>query len=232
MRPKDKPGTFRIVAKDGAYRVSGTTLEGERVRFTRATEDEAQSVARTMFTPAPPMGVKSDPLPTTSPELDDWGLPLGLRVSPSTLASFAPAATAYTPQAPATPGAAPLIGVKPLPTAQISAEAAKKKRRAESLAGMIGTGATMGIVYGSRKWIESGDAVPPKPDQKHTNELADSLKDGITSTFGDREVGPWTMALLLAITIPVSMKLQARKLTPEEIEERDKKRKTALRSIP
>lgn len=232
MRPKDKPGTFRIVPKDGAFRISGTSLEGEKVRFTRASREEAEQLARAMFTPGIPMGVKSDPLP--APEVDDWGLPLGLRVSPSTLASFAPTVTPYTPQANTTgaPGTPITSGVKVLPGAPITADQAKKKKRAESLAGMMGTGATMGIVYGSRKWIESGDAVPPKPDTTHTKDLAESIKDGITSTFGDREVGPWTMALLLAITIPVSMKLQARKLTPEEIEERDKKRKTALRSIP
>jgi hypothetical protein len=68
-----------------------------------------------------------------------------------------------------------------------------------------------------------------RPDSKELKKLADNVKDGITETFGDTEVGPWTMVFLLTFAIPFSMFLQSRKLTPEELEERAKERRSQLR---
>lgn len=243
MRPKDKPGTFRVTPKGGRYLVSGVTVEGDRVKFTRATQSEAEEVARSMFG-----GGGSSPTTSSAPlvdaPVDDWGLPLGLRVNQSTLASFAPKVDGLPPitqAAPATPSTGG--GLSPLPAPPATAQEVKdkqekvdrKRRRAESLAGLIGMGGAWGSVYTGRKWCEANDQVPVKPDPKQTNEMADSIKDGITETFGDREVGPWTMAFLLGLAIPISMKLQSRKMAPEEIAERDRKRKeqaAKLRSVP
>jgi hypothetical protein len=80
---------------------------------------------------------------------------------------------------------------------------------------VLGMGAAWFDVFLGRKLCEANDCIPIRPDTKQTNLLADNVADGIRQTFGDREIGPWTMSLLLALAIPTSMLIQSPKKPPQ-----------------
>ncbi len=237
-REPDKPGSYRIKPKGEGWQVSGVDVDGARVKFVKRTLGDAEEAARSIFGNVAPIGVKVPELgaPRTPLEplgtpldapADDWGLPAGIKINAQTASMFAP----KVPDPGAAPGAAPA----PAPTDEQKkaekerAEKQEKRRdNAKSIAGMIGYGYAMGLVYVTRTSMEESRAVV-RPDSKELKKLQENVKDGITETFGDTEVGPWTMVFLLTFAIPISMWLQSRKLTPEELEERARERRTSQR---
>lgn len=231
MRQPDRPGSFRVTPKAGQWRMSGVTLSGDRVKASYGTEAEARRAGDALVGTPSMLGVKA-PIVDTAPQAtlptDDWGLPIGLKVNPETIRAFAPAvapgAGTATPTSPASP--APQI------TAEEAAKKARRLARAKTLAEMLGVGYSAGVCFSARKWNDASDRTEVKPSPKHANELADSLADGIKDTFGDREVGPWTMTFLLTISIFLSVRMQSRPLTKEELDAREAVRaKSHLRSV-
>jgi len=178
------------------------------------TASDAGDLAAKLFpgvteaTPAP----KASPFAQSSEswdELDDWGLP---KVGDKVAASVAQALNLPPPGQPvrdivATPKEDP-------------DEAAKKQRRAKnakSLMDLGGIAFAAGDVMLGRKLCEAVDKEPVTPDPKQVNDLRDSFKETLTEWFGDSEISPWKMTLLLAIGIPISMLIQSKR-KPKKVE--------------
>ena len=198
-RTADKPGTYRIVPKMGALMLSGVRATGERVKVRGLSRDEAEDMAARLFPRAPLES--SAPKPMGNFELDEFGLP-PLRVSPNVVASAAP------PLAQASVGAPPIATPNPVAEAQAKA---KKARQAQSLMELVGMGWAAGTVWSGRKLTERAGKEPVKPNPKQVNDLADSTKDTLTEWFGDRDIKPWQMTILLTLAIPASMLIQSPK---------------------
>ena len=199
-RTADKPGTYRIVPKMGALMLSGVRATGERVKVRGLSRDEAEDMAARLF-PRPPLE-SSMPKPMGNFELDEFGLP-PLRVSPNVVASAAP------------PNSLPSTGVgvpaQPIAAVDTAAQKAKKARQAQSLMELVGMGWAAGTVWSGRKLTERAGKEPVKPNPKQVNDLADSTKDTLTEWFGDRDIKPWQMTILLTLAIPASMLIQSPK---------------------
>jgi hypothetical protein len=129
---------------------------------------------------------------------------------------------------PKLPGAIPGAPVVPSKPAEPTPEEKEKKLRrvkqAKSLADMFGVAYAAGDVYVTRKILEPKYDLP-QFNTRQVNDLADSFRDAVTESFGDREIGPWTMVLLLTFGIPISMWLQAKRKPTLE-------KKPDLRSVP
>lgn len=230
---KPPNGTFTVKQrKDGTYLLTGTRLDGTTHRVKVSSLTEGHTLGQSMFKgvqhralpQAPNTGVVTSP--AGSPQVDDFGLPTGFtfpQVSAETVAS--------NPH-PATP--APIPGIDQTIAAQAAAEATKldRTKRAKGMAEMIAIGAVSAEVMVTRKALEARFEEVPKVNQKQTNAFADELREGLASTFGDREVGPWTMALLYAIGIPLGMWLQSSKPKPKELEPGTKAAGPNLSSVP
>jgi hypothetical protein len=219
-RTPDKPGTFRVKATtDGRYRLTGVRLDGSRVNLRANTRNEAEGLSRTLFPPPPqiPQASVAGSFVAKPPEQlngpDDWGN-IPLRVSQQTVASVA-AASGIVPPPP--PTNAPSIVADA--EAKLKGEKDKEARlkRAKSLAELLGVGYSAGVVYTARKQLAKRDYDVPRSNIKQNNMLADEFRDAITETFGDREVGSWTMVLLLTLGIPLSLWLQAEKKKPAQL---------------
>lgn len=189
-------GQFKVTGKEGAYRLSGMRQDGKRVSMKVESLTEGHTLGQSIFQgakhaarPAPTVTV-----PGVAPDqLDDFGLPLGFKlpqVSADTVASMAP------PQSITTGNIVPK-------------KESERNTNAKTLAELIGIGAAGGTALMSTKFLEARYEDVPKPSKKHLNDLADNVKKGLTDMFGDREVGPWTMALLLILGIPISMWMQS-----------------------
>jgi len=202
MRQQPNPGTFKVTPrKDGGFVLSGVRQDGSKHRVKVLTLTEGHTLGRSLFqglTMPQPGGVT---LPNVDIAKDEFGLPVGFKlpqVSAETVASAQPSPA---------PGAA---SVPPVLTPRNS--------NAKSLSELLGIAGAAAPVYLANKYLEPRYETVPKPSKKQMNDLADEIKMAIQESFGDREVGHWTMAMLLAIGIPVSMWIQAsgkKELKPE-----------------
>lgn len=212
--PPNPPGTFTVKPRrDGGYLLTGTRPDGSRHRMKVASLTEGHTLGQSMFQGVQhrPAAVGSVTSPAQRPgPVDDFGVPADFalpQVSPETVAAGAP-------------GAAPPVPPPPTPE-QLAARAvddarqAERKRQAKTVAEMIGLGVTAGEIFVVRKALEARYEDVPKANPKQMNEMANAIRDGIAESFGNREVGPWTMALMLAIGIPVGMWLQSSKPRPK-----------------
>ncbi len=221
---KLSPGEFRVTDRagpDGKYRLRGRRLDGKTLSIKVGSLTEGHTLGQSLF-----KGVQhtARPLTVTLPgavpddiPLDDFGLPVGLKlpqVSPETVASTAP------------PGAA-------ASTPTTLKKETERNTNAKTLSELIGLGAAAGVAISATKFLEARYEVVPKPSKKHLSDLADNVKKGLTDMFGDREVGPWTMALLLILGIPIAMWLQSSepKKKPEPVAPPVEKG-TSLLSVP
>ncbi len=213
-RAADQPGTFRVSDKagaDGKFRLSGVREDGSRLKMRVSSLTEGYTLGQQLFA-----GIRHDPkpvvLPTVgtaaAPTLDDFGLPVDWKM---------PEASAETIETTAPKLPPPTPGAVPTPTAP-PPDAAEKRKNAESLAQIFGMGYTAIVVRKSTAFLEDRYETVPKTDPKTARSLADNFKKGITDTFGDREVGPWTMVILLTIGIPLTMWIQAS--GPKKMEEK------------
>ena len=219
MPPKTAvPGSFKVQGKrDGSYVLVGVRQDGTRVRFKVGSLTEGHTLARSIFQGAPAVAT-GQVTPPSGPNVavDDFGLPVDFKlpqVSPETVRVGAP------------PPAAPLPGPGPDPVKL------ERKGNAKSLAELIGLGGALGPAMLANKFLEPRYEYVPKPSKKHMNDLANEITAAITESFGDREVGHWTMVILLSIGIPISMWIQAsgpkKKVEPSPIAERE-----PLQSVP
>lgn len=195
MQLKARPGTFKVSQKrDGGFVLAGVRQDGSRVRFKVGTLTEGHTLGRSLFQGAPvqPLGVVKGP-ELSETKLDEFGLPVDFKL---------PTVSEATVQA----------GAPPVPPTTGPIESPKKLERtqnAKSLAELISIAGAASPAYLANKFLEPRYENVPKPSKKHMNDLADELRAAITESFGDREVGHWTMVFLLALGIPVAMWIQA-----------------------
>lgn len=228
-RQPDKPGTYRIrPAKTGGMRLSGVKADGTRVRVGGLSQSDADELARKLFPSVAKPVVASLEAVREWSELDDWGLP---KVGDEAAASIRQTLNLPDPNAPKpTSTVAP-----PQPSRE---EIEKKERRAKNAKSLMDLGSiafAAGDVMLGRKLCDALDKVAVKPDTQQVNDLRDSFKETLVEWFGDSEISPWKMTLLLAIGIPLSMMLQSpqRKRLPQEESGRSGSNQSApLKSVP
>jgi hypothetical protein len=199
-RTPDKPGTYRIKSTvDGGWRLSGVDKSGNRVRQRYSHEFEAQNAADLTF------GKKV---------LDDWGIPIvqDMRAAPETVASLNAN-----------------LGIKPDVPKVDPIKKQEQTKFAHSLMEMIGMAWATGDVMLARRLTEGMGKDPVKPNTKQVNDLAESAKETFVGWFGDRDIKPWQMMILLSIGIPLTMMLQSplKKLPAEQ-----QKPTPDLKSVP
>jgi hypothetical protein len=199
MRSPDVPGEYRIRESNGTWRVSGIKRDGSRVKAQRfASKGEADTYVALNFETVP---------------LDEWGLP----ASPQSMGM--PLETAARVSA--------NLGI-PQPvtsTASTEDEKTKKERlkRSQGLMELLGMGWAAGTVMLGKKVAENAGKEPVNPSPKQVNDLADSAKDTLQTWFGERDIKPWQMTILLTLGIPIAIMIQSK---PKDI------KKPALSSVP
>jgi len=216
MRRKDKPGSFRIIDRGGTHMLSGVKVSGERVKIPGLTFADAEAIAARLF---PTIGMIPN-LPLVAPE-------------PFRMATASPfdddafwSSSAAKPSAETTANLNASMGIKPgptipLPSTVLTAEEQEKKaaraKNAKSLMELIGVAGAAGDIMLGKKACEFFDKDPTiNPSPRQVNDLADSIKETLTGWFGDREIKPWQMMMLLAIGIPAAMVIQAKPAKPKD----------------
>lgn len=232
-RQPDKPGTYRVrPTKDGGFKLSGVKANGERVRMHGfASSSQAEDLARTLFPKTAAVVQAAQDWSNT----DDWGVPL--RVSDDTIGSVAKAFALRTPveQPPEEKSIATIQSspTKPEPTREEVEKKEQRTKNAKSLMDLVAIGAAAGDVMLGRKLCDAVDKDPVKADPKHVNDLRTNTREALQEMFGDSEVEPWKMAILLALAIPLGMLIQSprkKKLETEASEDRGKG--SHLKNVP
>ncbi len=228
-RQPDKPGTYRVrPSKDGGFKLSGVKADGTRVRMNGfASSKQAEDLASTLF----PKTAAVVQAVTDWGQTDDWGLP-ALRVSDETIGSVAQTLNIPDPTKPA-----PSIAIipdavePPKPTPEEKEKKERNTKNAKSLMDLVGLGVAVGDVMIGRKLCEAvGKDEIAKPDPKHVNDLRENTREALKELFGDSEIEPWKMAILLALGIPLAMLIQSKsKPKPKEGETNDRGN---LKSVP
>lgn len=215
-RSPDRPGTYRILDRQGGRALlSGVRPDGSRVKVSVGNRSEAESMARSLFPDAPSLPVKeTKPEGVDWSQTDEWGVPLKVTADVT-------AANAKLGLTPVTIGNAAQVQQTPTPAAskEVAEKRAARAKQAKSLMEMVGMGAAMGDVMLGRKLCEKAGKEPVKPNPTQVNDLADATRDTLTEWFGDREIKPWQMMILLGLALPVSMLIQAKpKPAPQQSE--------------
>lgn len=227
MRRPDKPGTYRVVARNGKWMLSGVRLNGSRVKMRDLSRVDAERMGAQIFgagvTPVIPgvthkfaLGRDGEEPPAGAiPVVDDWGLPI--RVKTEDVANLNAS-----------------LGITPQPVVNLEEEAAKKAKRAKnahSLMELAGVTWAAGSVWAGRKLCDNTGREAGKPNQTQVQDLRDVTKETLTEWFGDHEVKPWQMMILLSFGIPISMFLQAPRKPQSKIDA-EKAEKANLKSVP
>ena len=222
MRKPSKPGTFRLLDKGGTVTLSGTKLNGDKVRIPLLSRQDAQEIAAKLFPnitlPGLPLAAPIEFRSTVPPSLDDfWGT------------AGSPEKTATLNASMGIPPAGPTI---PLPSTVLTTEEVEKKakraKNAKSLMELAGVGWAAGSVWVGRAACERFEKDAPNPNPRQVNDLSDVTKETLSEWFGDRDIKPWMMMFLLTLGIPVSMLLQAR---PKKKEVSGEPKSETLRSL-
>lgn len=224
-RPPDKPGTYRVKPKGGMFVLSAVDAGGKRIKLEVSSREQGERLARDILgindrvdNPLGGIGTiqqSSAPAPQTT--LDDFGLPINLKVSPETVASV---------QQSFGLGA----GVTPTPQTQtptpkeVEDKKVKRAKQAKSLMELAGISFAAGDVWIARKVCDRAGKEAVNPNPRQVNDLAEVTKETLADWFGDREVKPWQMMFLLAIGIPISMLIQSPKKAIES--------EAKLKSVP
>jgi hypothetical protein len=210
-RKPDAPGTFRIKRQsNGAWLLSGITTTGRRLKLPGLTYADAERTAVEVFgaqqTAAP---IAVIPLPQKS-QTDDWGLPIGLSVDTAAQVNSALGINNAT-QAPsgATKTALP-PSVDALALDQ-QAKQAKRAKQAKSLMELAGISWAAGSVWAGRRLTAAAEKDPVNPNPTQVKDLAEVSKETFTEWFGDYDIKPWQMMVLLSVGIPLSMFIQSPK---------------------
>lgn len=222
-RTADKPGSWRILGKgEDNLTLSGVNSEGKRVKVPGLTRQQANEYAKSLFRSTPTATTVPEPLiQTVNEQLDDWGVPF--TVSAQTVQVHAPAPS--PPPAPSTPiptipkvdGATPTPATPTLEQKLDSNTKGKRAAQAKSLMELVGVAFAAGDVWVGRRLCDAIDSDAVMPNQRQVNDLRDVTTETLTEMFGDKEVKPWQMMILLALGIPLSMLLQSPKKKPKEL---------------
>lgn len=208
-RRPDEPGKYRIKRKlDGTWWLGGLQKTGKRVRASFGTEREAKEAARTLFPQSPPVAVSPAP---REPPTDDWGLPIA--IGDSTAAAFN--ANLGVPLPPVNPDVPPIPVVDPDEAAKREKQKKQNIENAKSLCEMLGIGWAAADVWAGNRIIEWRGKEPVKPAPSQVKGVANAMSIALQSTFGDMEVGPWTMCFLLTLALPCAMVMSATKDKPK-----------------
>jgi len=213
-RKPDQPGTYRIKRQpSGAWLLSGITTTGRRLKLPGLSYADAErtaievfgaSVAQSQSQSAPSIAAIQ---PDGSNKVDAWGLPIGLSVDSAAQVNSALGIN-HAPQA-------TQVGNQPTIPAPDNAEAlvtkAKRAKQAKSLMELAGISFAAGSVWVGRRITTAAekDCVNPNPTQ--VKDLADVSKETFAEWFGDYDIKPWQMMILLALGIPLSMFIQSPK---------------------
>jgi len=146
-------------------------------------------------------------------KLDDWGVLI--RVTPETIASVASAVGVPVATGPVVATTLPTTVAKVETTKEADEKRIKRAKHAKSMAEMGGIAYAAGDVWLARRITSAAGKEPVKPNPTQVNDLADVTKDMITEWFGDRDIKPWQMMLLLSFGIPIAMLLQSPKAKPK-----------------
>ena len=190
--------------------LTGVLRNGKRHKVPGLTRFDAETLGAKLFgggipsvdtpahTPTPTTGVTA-----TSPvEVDAWGLPIRLQADKKAELN---ASLGFTPQAENQPKSAEEIEKQQ-----------KRSKYAHSMMELVGVGVASGSVYLGRKACEMRKLEPLQPSKEQVKDLRDCTKETFVEWFGDHEVKPWQMMILLAIGIPVSMVIQSPKKKEEK----------------
>lgn len=210
-RKPDEPGKYRIKRKlDGTWWLGGLQKSGKRVRSSFESEKEARDAARVLFPQSPPVVVTAP----REPPKDDWGLPIA--IGDSTAAAFN-ANLGVPPPPPPIPEGAPPEPAPPDPDEAAKREKQKKQNleNAKSLCEMLGIGWAAADVWAGNRVIEWRGKEPVRPAPSQVKGVANAMSIALQSTFGDMEVGPWTMCFLLTLALPCAMVMSATKDKPK-----------------
>jgi hypothetical protein len=209
------PGDWEIRPKDGRYLLRGVRVDGSPVRLPVATRGEGERLAATLFPGPLPggstvlVGETATEVRPAAPDTDDWGFP---RVSAGTAAAVNAAVGAAPAPPPPADAAAIAAERAARDDADKRAEVQKRRRKyASTLCELTGYGYAMGVGMISAHVRDPDEYDVVKPSPKHLGDLGECSKEALESTFGDREIGPWTMTCLLSLGIPLSVFLQSRR---------------------
>ena len=197
-RTPDKPGVWRILDRGKGLTLSGVNAQGRRVKVPVNSRDEAEKLAVSLFPPLE--GTK--PAISAWEETDDFGLPVSIKPSADAVSSANAKLGIPAPGEPVPPTTTAL--------AVRDENKARKAKQADSLMEMIALGAGAGVVMGGVKLCEIRDKVPVKPNPKQVNDFTDSTAETLRGWFGDRDIKPWQMMILLGLGIPLTMLIQAK----------------------
>lgn len=228
MRKPDRPGSYRVVSKGGRLLLSGVRSDGQRVKMWVKDRNEGDTLGRSLFGSSSDAGIGpiQTPIPPPVRHVDEWGFPV--KISPEVAASVAQ--SFGIKPTPTTPGP-----VQP-PAPDDKEEKEKKERRAKhakSLMELAGVGWAGGTVMVSNRWVKGMGKEPVKVNPRQVNDLADSTRDTLIEWFGDRDIKPWHMMLILTLGIPMSMYLQSPKSKEQlEKEAREKAGAPNLKAVP
>ncbi len=213
-RQADQPGSYRVRQTPLGWRVQGLLRNGEKVKRTFLSEIEAQSWAGTTFEGKSPIAITRN----------EWGVPIdALKMTPESVSSINAAIGIPTI---GLGGSSPPPQSPSITAPGLSLEEKKKKtEHAQSLMELFGIGWAAGTVMVGRKITENIGNEVVNPDPKQVRDLRDSFKDTVTQWFGDKEIKPWQMTVLLSIGIPLTMVIQSKKKKPDET-------KANLKSVP
>jgi hypothetical protein len=218
-RLPDRPGTYRIKRQpSGAWLLSGVTTTGRRMRIPGMSYADAEKTAREVFGDAQPLGENPERVITPiTPERPartyDWGLPA---VSVDQAASVNSALGVQN----ANQAQADLKTAVPPPTQTTALVAvdldkrAKRAKQAKSLMELAGISWAAGSVWAGRRLCENTGRVSVTPNPRQVNDLAEVSKETLVEWFGDTNIKPWQMMILLTIGIPLSMFIQSPKKQP------------------
>lgn len=215
-RTPDKPGTYRVKAKGGVFVLSAVDAGGKRIKLEVNSREQGERLARDILGINDRVGntsgsigpIQQSSAPTPQTPLDDFGLPISLRVSPETVASVQQSFGLGTGQ----PAATTPTPVNPK---DVEEKRVKRAKQAKSLMELAGISLAAGDVWLARKVCDWAGKEPVNPNPRQVNDLAEVTKETFAEWFGDREVKPWQMMFLLAIGIPISMLIQSPKKASE-----------------
>jgi hypothetical protein len=160
---------------------------------------------------------------TRPPQFDEWGLPVVTAEQSASVAGAMGLPPPIDPNAPKPPSVTEQ-------DAKVKEIQERRKKTAKSLAELMGHGYTAAIVMGSTRFVKSTGREPVKPSPKQCTDLAECTKDTITEMFGDHEVKPWIMMVMLSIGIPLSMWIQSPKVKQQLPQSPEQS--TGLRAVP
>lgn len=225
MRKADSPGSYRIKAQaDGRWLLSGVSTTGKRIKIPGLSYKEAERTGLEIFGPSndvsPDTQLKGTIAPIVSATvaaLDDWGLPVGIT---SDKVQSVNASLGLSNPTVNKPGASVTV----VSGDDEAGKRLKRAKQAKSIMELAGVSWAAGSVWVGRRVCQARELDPVNPNPRQVNDLAEVTKETLIEWFGDANIKPWQMLILLTLGIPLSMWIQSPK--------RKEARPEHLKSVP